>query len=148
MKGFTGFYYDGHPCFIREEYEEAHRGETEMQRLEDVLDLIFCDYDYAMYWVSVHHPYLLYRLDSDHSDAFLLRGRDNWAKFRDGYVHVVTGEFVKDVVPPRRDSYPCWKLEEPVKEYFDPHSATQISGKISAVITFIDLIADILGGEK
>ncbi len=145
MRGFTSFSYNGHPCFIREEYEEAHNGENEFQRLEDALGITFSDFNTAMYYCMSHARHLLYRLESDEIDCELLRGRDPWVKFRDGYVHVVTGEYVLDVVPPTYDSYPCWKIEEPAGTYFDPHSALQISGIISLGVLVFSLLAKILG---
>lgn len=147
-KGFTGFYHDGHPCFIREEYEDAHVGEDELQRLEDALGITFSDVNTAMYYCLTHARYQLYRLESDEIDHELLRGRDPWISFRDGYVHIVTGEFVPDSVRPTYDSYPCWKREEPSSRYFHPISAVQVSGKLSLIADVVSFLASLLGGEK
>ena len=113
MRGFAGFYHYGHPCFIRDEYEEAHVGENELQRLEDALGISFSDVNTAMYYALMHARYLLYRCESDEIDSELVRGRDTWVPFKGGYVHIVTGEFVLDSIKPNYDSYPCWKIEEP-----------------------------------
>ena len=146
MRGFMDFYHYGHPCFIREEYESAHYGEDELQRLEDVLGMNFSDVNNAMYYALTHARYQLYRLESDEVDNELLRGRDPWVPFRGGYVHIVTGEFVPDSIKPDYDSYPCWKLEEPASRYFDPNSAIQVSGKLGAIALILYLIAIILNG--
>ena len=116
MRGFTGFYHYGHPCFIRDEYEQAHIGEDELQRLEDALDMTFSDVNTAIYYAYTHARYLLYRLESNEIDQELLRGRDKWIPYRNGYVHIVTGEYVNDSIKPTYDSYPCWKLDEPVSQ--------------------------------
>ena len=68
--------------------------------------------------------------------------------FRGGYVHVVTGEYVPDSFKPARDSYPCWKLEEPASRYFDQNSAVQVSGKLGIIICIVDFLANLLGGNK
>ena len=148
MRGFTGFYHYGHPCFIRKEYEFAHNGEDELQRLEDVLGMTFSDVNTAMYYALTHARYQLYRLESDEIDSELLRGRDPWVPFRGGYVHVVTGEYVPDSLKPTCDSYPCWKTEEPASRYFDPNSAVQVSGKLGIIICIVDFLANLLGGNK
>ena len=116
MRGFTGFYHYGHPCFIRDEYEQAHIGEDELQRLEDALDMTFSDVNTAIYYAYTHARYLLYRLESNEIDQELLRGRDKWIPYRNGYVHIVTGEYVNNSIKPTYDSYPCWKLDEPVSQ--------------------------------
>lgn len=123
MRGFAGFYHYGHPCFIRKDYEAAHIGEDELQRLEDALNMSFSDVDIAMYYVLSHARYLLYRCESNDIDIELLNGRNPWMPFRDGYVHIVTGEFVPDSIKPSYDSYPCWRLNEPKEDYFDSKSS-------------------------
>lgn len=148
MRGFTGFYHYGHPCFIRKEYESAHYGEDELQRLEDALGMFFSDVNTAMYYALMHARYQLYRLESDEIDNELLCGRDPWVPFRGGYVHVVTGEYVPDSLKPTRDSYPCWKIEEPASRYFNPNSAVQVSGKLGIIICIVDFFANLLGGNK
>ncbi len=147
-KGFTGFYHYGHPCFIREEYETAHVGEDELQRLEDALGIIFSDANTAMYYCLMHARYQLYRLESDDIDNELLRGRDPWIPFKNGYVHIVTGEYVPDSIRPNYDSYPCWKLEEPASTYFNPTSTVQVSGVLSLAALAVSFLAALLGGKK
>ena len=147
MRGFTGFYHYGHPCFIREEYENEHIGEDELQRLEDALGITFSDVNTAMYYCLSHARYQLYRLESDDIDRELLRGRDPWVLFKDGYVHIVTGEYVPNSIKPSYDSYPCWKKDEPASSYFDPHNAVQISGMFSAIAAVLDFLATIMGGK-
>ena len=148
MRGFTGFYHYGHPCFIRKDYESAHSGEDELQRLEDALNMTFSDVNTAMYYALTHAKYLLYRCESDEIDNELLRGREPWISFNGGYVHVVTGEFVPDSIRPYYDSYPCWRLEEPASRYFNPNSAVQVSGKLGLIICIVDFLANLLGGKN
>lgn len=148
MRGFAGFYHYGHPCFIRDEYEEAHVGENELQRLEDALGISFSDVNTAMYYALMHARYLLYRCESDEIDSELVRGRDAWAPFKGGYVHIVTGEFVLDSIKPNYDSYPCWKIEEPAGRYFDPCSAVQVTGGISLFVLACGLLALLIGGNN
>ena len=148
QRGFLGFSHYGHPCFIREEYEKAHEGEGELQRLEDALGMTFPDLDTALYYALTHARYLLYRLESEDIDAELLQGRDPWMKFRDGYVHIVTGEYVPGGIYPTNDSYPCWKIGEPASRYFDPHSAVQLSGKLGLLATIFSALAHIMGGQQ
>ena len=148
MRGFAGFYHYGHPCFIRDEYEEAHVGENELQRLEDALGISFSDVNTAMYYALMHARYLLYRCESDEIDSELVRGRDAWVPFKGGYVHIVTGEFVLDSIKPNYDSYPCWKIEEPAGRYFDPCSAVQVTGGISLFVLACGLLALLIGGNN
>ena len=145
MRGFTGFYHYGHPCFVREEYEAAHFGEDELTRLEDALGMTFSDVDTAMYYALTHAKYMLYRCESEDIDRELLSGRDPWIAFKGGYVHAVTGEYVIGFRP-TRDSYPCWKAEEPAAASFDPHSLLQISGKIGLLALAVGFIAVLLSG--
>lgn len=147
MRGFTGFTHYGHPCFVREDYETAHIGETELQRLEDAVGMVFSDESTAMYYALLHARYQLYRCESDDIDNELLRGRDKWVPFRGGYVHVVTGEFVRGPKPDR-DSYPCWKTEEPAGAYFDPSSGVQLSGKIGLIAMAFGFLAAVMGGKR
>ena len=148
MRGFTGFYHYGHPCFIREEYEEEHFGEDELTRLEDALGMTFSDADTAIYYVLTHAKYMLYRCESDEIDRELLCGRDPWIAYKDGYVHAVTGEYVIGLRP-SRDSYPCWKKSKPAADYFNPHSLLQVSGKIGLLALAVGFIATLLsGGDK
>ena len=147
MKGFTGFYHYGHPCFIREDYEAAHAGETELQRLEDALGAFFSDMDVAANYALMNARYLLYRCESDDIDNELLRGRNKWIAFRDGYVHIVTGEFVRGALP-SYDSYPCWKREEPQGSYFDPNGGLQLSGKIGLLAMSFGFLATVMGGKR
>ena len=147
MRGFTGFTHYGHPCFIREEYEAAHEGETELERLEDVLGISFSDENAAMYYALAHARYQLYRCESDDIDNELLRGRDKWIPFRDGYVHIVTGEFVRGLKP-IRDSYPCWKIDEPAGSYFDPCSGLQLTGKFGLLAMAFGFLANMMGGKR
>lgn len=147
MRGSAGFTHYGHPCFVRDDYEAAHSGETELQRLEDALDIFFSDTDTAMQYAFAHARYLLYRCESDDVDSELLRGRDKWMSFRDGYVHIVTGEFVRGRKP-SRDSYPCWRLDEPSGSYFDPNSSVQLSGKLGLLAMAFGFLATVMGGKR
>ncbi len=146
MRGFTGFYHNGHPCFIREEYEAAHAGEDELTRFEDAVGMVFSDVHAAMSYAYAHKPYLLYRLESDDLDLHLLRGRDPWTAFRGGYAHIVTGEFVKGRKPDY-DSYPCWKEEEPASGYVSPGLST-LSGALGLTASLFGFLATLLGGKK
>ena len=148
MRGFAGFYHYGHPCFIRKEYEAAHIGEDELQRLEDALSMIFSDVNTALYYALMHARYLLYRCESDEINSELLNRRDPWIAFKGGYVHIVTGEFVPTNIKPDYDSYPCWKLEEPAGRYFDPCSAIQVSGGVGLFAIACGLLALLIGGNN
>ena len=147
-KGFTGFCHYGHHCFIRSEYEVAHSGETELQRLEDSLGISFSDVNTAMYYCLAHSKHQLYRLESDEIDNELLRGRDPWIWFKNGWVHIVTGEYVPDSIKPDYDSYPCWKIEGPASRYCDSHSAVQMSGWLGVGAVIFGFLAEIMGGKK
>ena len=148
MRGFAGFYHYGHPCFIREEYEAAHIGEDELQRLEDALGMSFSDMNTAMYYALMHARYLLYRCESDEIDNELLKGKDCWMPFKCGYVHIVTGEYVPSSIKPDFDSYPCWKIEEPYGSYFNPNSVIQLSGGVSLFALACGLLALLIGGNN
>ena len=147
MRGFTGFYHYGHPCFVREEYEAAHEGENELQRLENALDMSFSDMNTAANYALTHARYLLYRCESDDIDRELLGNKEKWVPFQSGYVHAVTGEFVYGAKP-TYDSYPCWKIDEPASRWFDPNSALQTSGKIGLLAMALNLIAAVVGGRN
>ena len=147
-KGFTGFYHYGHPCFIREEYELVHSGQSELERLEDALGISFSDINVAMYYCLSHARYQLYRLESDEIDNELLNGRDPWIQFKDGWVHIVTGEYVPNSIRPNYDSYPCWKKEEPASRYFSSCSSIQMSGWIGIGALIFSFLAVIMGGKK
>ena len=147
-KGFTGFYHYGHPCFIREEYELVHSGQSELERLEDALGISFSDINVAMYYCLSHARYQLYRLESDEIDNELLNGRDSWIQFKDGWVHIVTGEYVPNSIRPNYDSYPCWKKEKPASRYFSSCSSIQMSGWIGIGALIFSFLAVIMGGKK
>ena len=147
-KGFLGFSHYGHPCFIREEYEEAHLGENELERLEDTLGLFFSDMDMALYHCLSHAKYLLYRLQSDDIDNELLKGKDPWISYKGGYVHIVTGEFVTNSIKPSFDSYPCWKKEEPLGSYFNPTSGVQLSGLLGVAASLFSFLAYMMGEKR
>lgn len=147
-KGFTGFYHYGHTCFVRQDYEAVHLDDDELSRLEDALGMSFSGINIAMYYCLVHAKHLLYRLESDEIDNELLRGRDPWVPFRDGWVHIVTGEYVPDAIKPSRDSYPCWKVGEPAELYFDSYSAVQMSGWMGTCAILLGCLAELLGGIK
>ena len=146
MKGFLNTYHNGHRCFIRDDYEYTHIGEDELQRIEDALGMTFSSVNDAMYYALMHARYLLYRCESDDIDFELLRGRDKWEPFNDGYVHVVTGEFVNGFKPDR-DSYPCWRLSEPRGSYLDSGSAVKLSGAIGMIAAACEFLATLLGGK-
>ena len=40
MRGSTEFTHYGHPCFVRDDCEAAHSGETELERLEYTLGFL------------------------------------------------------------------------------------------------------------
>ena len=147
MRGFTGFYHYGHPCFVREEYEAAHAGENELQRIEDALGMSFSDMTVAAYYALAHARHLLYRCESDDIDRELLGDKEKWMPFRGGYVHTVTGEFVYGTKP-AYDSYPCWKIDEPAGRWFEPNSAFQLSGKMGLLAMALGLIAAVVGGRR
>ena len=48
MRGFTGFTHYGSPCLKRERYELAHIGDSELERIEDGLGMVFYDFDSEM----------------------------------------------------------------------------------------------------
>ena len=146
--GFTGFSHYGHPCFIRRDYEDAHVGQSELERLEEVLGIHFSSMDVAMNYCLTHAPYLLYRLESDEIDRDLLKGRDPWIRFHNGYVHIVTGEYVEDTIRPTYDSYPCYKIEEPLGAYYDPHNGVALSGYICLGALLFSFLATLLGGKR
>ena len=144
MKGFTGFYHYNHPCFIREEYEQAHINEDELQRIEDAIGISFSGVNTAMYYLLTHHKYLLYRCESEEIDNELLNGRDPWISYKDGYVHIVTGEYVPSNIRPTYDSYPCWRIKEPLGSYYNPSKYTS-SLLLTAVIYLLKFL---FGGKK
>ena len=146
MRGFLGFYHYGHPCFLREEYESAHEGEDELARIEDALGMTFSSFDCASYYALTHARYLLYRCEDDSIDQELLAGRDPWMPYRNGYVHIVTGEFVYGAKP-TWDSYPCWKKEEPLGSYFGPN-AVQTSGAIGIGLLALGFLAALLNRRR
>lgn len=146
MKGFLNFCYNGHPCFVRDEYESTHIGDDELQRLEDTLDLSFSDVNSALYYCLANARYLLYRLESNDIDNELLRGQDHWVADHNGYVHIVTGEFVYGLKP-HRDSWPCWKKEEPLGSYSESSSMTKASGLIATITSVFDFLATVMGGK-
>ena len=123
-------------------------GEDELQRLEDALGITFSDVNTAMYYCLSHARYQLYRLESDDIDRELLSGKDPWIRFKDGYVHIVTGEYVPSSIKPSYDSYPCWKKDEPASRYFDPYNATQLSGALGIFSMVFSFLANVMGGKK
>ncbi len=115
MRGFTGDFYKGVPVFERSEYEAAHMHESEMERLGDCLGVHFYDEIQAYEYARANNEKLLYRRSSFIVDARLRGNADwkmMWEPYRFGYVHVVTGEYVKGLKP-EYDSYPCWCIKVP-----------------------------------
>ena len=79
-------------------------------------------------------------------DNELLKGRDKWEPYRDGYVHVVTGEFVYGIRP-NRDSYPCWRLSEPIGSFDSSSSLLKVSGLFGIIGAACEFLAALLGGK-
>ena len=110
MKGFTGDIYNAHRVFIREEYEQANAGRSEVERLSDLLSCRHTNLLSALAEAKRTDPSLLYRRDSLSLDRSLTQGlapRFLWEPFKSGHVHKITGEYVKGYRPDY-DSYPCW----------------------------------------
>lgn len=112
MRGFTGEYYNGIPVFIREEYERAHIGDGELERIEDLTGNLFGSINDAIFWLESNSENQLYRRRSEAIDSRLRMGAGHrvWVPYRDGYVHVITGEYVQGMSEPCRESRPCWSM--------------------------------------
>lgn len=111
MRGYTGSYYNGVPVFIREDYERAHAGESDLERLNDTLGDTYSSLELATSTAYNINRSLLYHTRDPQYDIYLRGGRDPkdvWQPYRGGFVHEVTGEFVDTCVPPKYDSYPAW----------------------------------------
>ena len=117
MKGFTGYTYNGHPVFIREDYEDTHRNHSELDRIYDLTGWRYEDIDQAILDMWGQDESLVYRNydrevdDKLRSRAGYLDGSMLWDPFMRGYVHRITGEYVIGNKP-NRDSYPCWAVRE------------------------------------
>ena len=150
MKGFTGDIYNGHRVFIREEYERANAGRSEVDRLSD---LLFCRHTNMLSALAEARrtdPALIYRRDSFSMDRSLTQGlapRFLWEPFKSGFVHRITGEYAKGYRPDC-DSYPCWCYAVPTQYRTQgeitargvSESALEIGIGIYAIIEFINEI--------
>ena len=113
MRGYTGDRYDGMPVFIREDYEAAHAGESELERLCDLTGIYRRDLHEARFDAERLDKRFLYNEGDDFQNV-MLRGGDPvtalWKPYRQGYVHIVTGEYVPTAARPDRDSRPAWAI--------------------------------------
>ena len=112
IKGFTGEYYNNHPVFIRSEYEYYHSNMSIEDRIGELTNNWYSDYRIAINDLyNKDLLYLLYRKYTNDLDFRLRRGECNyinlWHKYKNGYCHEVTGEYVEGYRP-TRDSLPCW----------------------------------------
>ena len=156
MKGFTGDYYKGMPVFIREDYEAAHVGEGQTERLGELLGVVFDGniVTATEYAASHGKERLLYRSRNAVIDDRLREGQTGqylWAPYRCGWVHKVTGEYGEGPRPDR-DSYPCWRVINPFFQPADVYgSGRQNSGFASGlwfIITeLLGLASGLRGGE-
>lgn len=111
--GYTGDYFNGHPIFIREEYEKYHFNMSILDRIGEITNKTYDSELIAisdLYNKNLH--YLLYRQYNEDLDNKLRRGECNfvnlWHKYKNGYVHEVTGEYIECFSRPNRDSWPIW----------------------------------------
>lgn len=114
MRGFTEHTYNGHPVFVRSEYEDAHCGDGELERIADLTGVYYDSFGMALNAMYYTDESLVYRNYSRETDMMLrdgASGADLWAPAFDGWVHEITGELVYGCRPDR-DSYPCWCLRE------------------------------------
>lgn len=112
MRGFTGDFYNGVPVFIRSEYEEAHQGMSEIERLNEYLGLNSDNPVTLFTYIEQNDISLLYGQKDLRTDMLLRDCEDwqlMWKPYESGWVHKITGEYVKGNFP-NRDSYPFWCL--------------------------------------
>ena len=147
MKGFTGDYYDGIPVFIREDYEAAHVGEGQVERLGELLGVVFDGniVTATEYAASHGKERLLYRSRSPFTDDNLRGGQTGghlWAPYKSGWVHKITGEYVEGSRPDR-DSYPCWRVINPCFQPADDYGSGRHNSGFASGLWFI--ITELLG---
>ena len=114
MRGFTEHFYNGHPVFIRSEYENAHNNDGELERIADLTGVYYDSFSMAVNAMYFTDESLVYRNYSRELDLQLrngANGADLWVPMFGGWVHEITGELVFGCRP-SRDSYPCWCLRE------------------------------------
>ena len=113
MRGYTGDRYDGMPVFIREDYEAAHAGESELERLCDLTGIYRRDVHEARSDAERLDKRFLYN-EGDEFRDMLLRGGVSltalWKPYQRGFVHVITGEYALTGARPDRDSRPAWAI--------------------------------------
>ena len=112
LRGFTGYEYNGLPLFVRKEYEEAHRGMSECERLGELLDTVGSNIDDLLMMAEREDERLVYRRQSQFTDNSLERRYGEWVSTSYGYVHAVTGELRQDLCG-STESYPCWCVKKP-----------------------------------
>jgi len=111
-KGFTGDIYNGVEVFERNEYESYYHNLTEVERLGDCLGLDFgsVPLSAAISKAEDVNRNLVYNVISKELDE-RLRNYESveqmWIPYRCGYVHKITGEYVRGDKP-NYDSFPCW----------------------------------------
>ena len=110
MKGFTNYVYNGMPVFIRDEYESVNGMLSEEERLADIIGVYYSNVNVSLYSIEAKKPNLVYRKMNNSRDN-QLRNYETWQQcwipFESGWVHRITGEYVKGDKP-TYDSYPCW----------------------------------------
>ena len=115
MKGFTGQYHNGHPVFIRNDYEEAHANESELERIADLTGVYYDTMSFAIERLKLKDESLVYRKYDESLDEYLRKGRwpeDLWERTNYGWVHSITGELITELKPDF-DSFPCWCIQKP-----------------------------------
>ena len=111
MKGYTGDLYNGMPVFIRAEYEAAHAGETELDRLCDLTGKIRQNIHEARWDAEQLDERFLYNVSDEFRNIRLRKGDSVtalWRPYRNGFVHSITGEYVLNAWKPDYDSRPAW----------------------------------------
>ena len=135
--GFTGEYYLENAIWIREEYEETHQYMTEAQRLGAYLDKVYSSYDSALWDAEMLAPKLLYRRKDRRYDECLRHGEPfeaMWHPYQCGYVHEITGEYVRTTTTPEYDSYPFWVKVSNPSSHLDDRSRKLMAAKAGLLV--------------
>ena len=140
MRGYTGEYFRGVPVYIREDYESAHYGESECERLGEILGASYDSLCGAMSAASREDERLLYHTQDPGYDIHLRGGRnpgDLWHPFNNGYVHEITGEYIETCVRPSYDSYPAWVTND-YNRSINHTEGVGLLGALTALATLLE----------
>ena len=141
MRGYTGDRFDGMPVFIRADYEAAHAGESDLERLCDLTGIYRRDPNEARDDAERMDRRFLYNEGDEYMDCMLRAGATVtalWKPYKNGYIHVITGEYVPTVVRPDCDSRPAWATRPRRK----PDNAAQYRQAVSDKLT--DLVLGLI----